>query len=334
LNSNASGSTKAQASGVAMNAILPSGTIPRAMTAAGNLAKPPGGSSHLKWDRASAGANYVRVVGAGKGQFVLRQGCSSCHDPHGKTIHKLAARAFDTRGQLIAGAKPVFAAQVCFGCHAGPDAAPLAALPPDLGLLFSPGRGSSHGIGRSVSDRADLPSLRVSTFKDRLDCTSCHASPDATGLRGPHVSRFPSLLRAAYGHERDVPFLAGRHNDLCYLCHDQRSIESNQSFPLHREHLTGFRNSPIALKTTPPLRIGGEPQAARPRSFFLGLGEPTSCATCHDPHGSLKSQALISFDPKVVTRSSVGGVDFSRSGLGHGTCTLSCHGYDHIQTRY
>jgi hypothetical protein len=81
------------------------------------------------------------------------------------------------------------------------------------------------------------------------------------------------------------------------------------------------------------MRIGWTPSASA-SAPLAGFGEPTPCATCHDPHGSLNNPSLIRFDPAVVTRSSVGGVDFYRSGLGHGTCTLTCHGYDHVQAKY
>ncbi len=295
---------------------------------------PPGGSTHGQRGPGATGAKYVRVVGNGFKRTKLITGCTACHDPHGKSPGKLKALAFDARGNLLSGVKPTTVAQICYGCHAGPEAAPLLNANADLGQLFSQGTQSSHVIGSQVSDRPDLPSLRSGTFKDRLDCTSCHTNPDSAGLRGPHVSRFPSLLDAAFGHEKDAGFLGRRTNDLCYTCHDQRSIESNRSFPLHREHIYGFTGSqpttslPLGVRPVPLLKLG------RPLAPFPGFGEPTPCATCHDPHGSRKYPSLISFDTTVVTRSSVGGVDFYRSGLGHGTCTLSCHTYDHVQTRY
>ncbi|HEX9081071.1 MAG TPA: cytochrome c3 family protein [Holophagaceae bacterium] len=276
--------------------------------------------------------------------ITLRNDCSGCHDVHGKDPGMLSRYAFDERGQLL-GLKPTRAAQVCFGCHAGPQAAPVGQADPDLGARFGKDALSSHTLGKGASDRPDLPSLQAGAFKGRLDCTSCHDNPDTAGPRGPHASPYPSLLAAPYGRERDAGTLGDQTNALCFRCHDRRSIESDRSFPLHREHLTGFtgaRNTwgarrPTALGSTLPLplgmRIGWAPSGAA-GTPLAGFGEPTPCATCHDPHGSRKNPSLIRFDPAVVTRSSVGSVDFYRSGLGHGTCTLTCHGYDHVQAKY
>lgn len=332
------------------------GTTPvpvRALAARGEGGERPGapiaraswGSSHGLGGPQARGSSYKRVVWVGSRRIVLKVGCMGCHDPHGKGVGKLKALAFDTRGRFL-DIKPMFTAQICFGCHAGPDAAPLPFLEADVGALFARKGGSSHGAGQAAADRPDLPSLRSQLFKGKLDCTACHDNPDATGLRGPHSSPFPYLLKAAYGREGDVARVGDRSNELCYLCHDRYSIESNRSFPLHREHLSGFTSTGpsgtgakpggVGSRLSLPMgfRLGRVGNAGAPGPLFSGFGEPTACATCHDPHGSPRNPALIQFDKSVVTRSSVGSVDFYRSGLGHGTCTLTCHGYDHMQTRY
>ena len=290
-------------------------------------------------------APYRRVVHQTRKDLVLRHDCTGCHDVHAKQVGMPSQNAFDPRGQHL-GIKPISTAQVCFGCHAGPEAASIPFQEPDLGALFATGSGSSHGLGRSAADRPDLPSLRNLAFKGKLDCTSCHDNPDPAGPRGPHASSYPYLLKAAYGREKDLTGTGERSNELCFTCHDRYSIESNRSFPLHREHISGFtgtnpargKNSPSAAGPGNGLplgfKVGRAGTVGGASSLFAGFGEPTPCATCHDPHGSLKNPKLIQFDPAVVTRSSYGGVDFFRTGLGHGSCTLTCHGYDHAQTRY
>lgn len=302
-------------------------------------------SSHLKVRARRRSAAFRREVQRGAERVVLQDDCSACHDVHGREAGMVRPVAFDTRGQLV-GSRPGSFAQVCFGCHAGPQAAPTSRLEGDLGQRFSLGAISRHGIGVSASDRMDLPSLRDSSFVGKLDCVSCHDNPDTSGMRGPHTSPYPSLLKAPYGREKDALGMAERFNELCFTCHSKTSIQANQSFPLHKEHITGFLGLAIRspkLNDSAPrtgdrnlslFQLRGDPQRGRTSGYLPGFGEPTPCATCHEPHGSMKSNALVEFDRAVVLPSSVGAVEFRRTGPRQGTCTLTCHGYDHVQTRY
>lgn len=302
-------------------------------------------SSHLKARIRRRSTAFRREVGAAGRRVVLQDDCSACHDMHGREAGMVRSVAFDTRGQLV-GSKPASFAQVCFGCHAGPQAAPTSRSEGDLGQRFSPGATSRHTIGASAADRPDLPSLRGASFQGKLDCTSCHDNPDTTGMRGPHTSPYAFLLKASYGREKDLLGMAERANELCLSCHVKASVLANQSFPLHNEHITGFVGSGnrAQKQTVFPLRsgdralpisqFGRDPRKGRTTGYLPGFGEPTPCATCHDAHGSLKSPALVEFDRAVVSPSSVGAVEFRRTGPRQGTCTLTCHGYDHVQTRY
>lgn len=309
---------------------------------------PPAGgevSGHLK-DRLSnrKADGYTRMVKVGSKQVRLTQACGGCHDPHGKEAGRLRTLAFDIRGQVL-DRRTQSVADLCFGCHAGPEAAPLSGAEADIGKFFTRSVASGHAIGATATGRPELPSLRTSTFQGRLDCVSCHDNPDPSGARGPHTSTNVALLKAPFGREKDLARLGERVNDLCYLCHDRRSIASNQSFPFHNQHLTGFTQSAsnpskrkgaglaeasamLGIRSARDLRPG------RGGAFMPGLGEPATCATCHASHGSLRQAALIEFDRSVVIASAMGGISFQQSGLGHGSCTLSCHGYDHVQTRY
>ncbi len=286
---------------------------------------------------------YARVVTSDKGQRVrLVQDCSACHDSHGRERGKLRKFGFDNRGQLL-DRRPESVAEVCFGCHAGQEAALLRSAKPDLGQLFAKNVMSSHRIGATAAGRPELPSLRSGLLSGGLDCTSCHNNPDATGARGPHASPYVSLLRAAYGREKDLPRLGDRVNDLCFVCHDKASILANQSFAFHAQHLNGFtatapnaprRSARLEAQAALGIRSVRDLRPGRGAAFAAGRGEPTTCATCHASHGSLRNAALVEFDASVVGPSSLGAPVFQRTTLGHGTCTLSCHGYDHVQTRY
>lgn len=303
------------------------------------------GSGHIKNRFISRRSEtFVRIARNGSSQIRLTQDCSGCHDVHGKESGKLRTTGFDARGQLL-GRRPQSVAEICFGCHAGAEAALLPSGAADLGPLFTKGAASSHEVGITAAGRPDLPSLRVSAFQGKLDCTSCHDNPNTAGARGPHTSPHAALLKAAYGHEKDQARLGERTNDLCFLCHDKQSILANQSFTLHAQHLSGFTGagSPSTARKVSPLSEAAaalglrSPKDLRPGrsgAFMAGYGEPTPCATCHAPHGSMRQGSLVEFDRSVVSFSSVGSIVFQRAGLGRGSCTLSCHGHDHVQSRY
>ncbi len=308
------------------------------------------GSSHIDGPFQERTLAFRKAVPGVRGRVrELKAECNGCHDVHVRTKgNSLPRGGFDAQGQAIKGARTTVA-QICFGCHAGPESARLTRGHQDLGALFSEAAVSAHRPGAMPLRRQELPSLRAGLFNGPLDCTSCHTNPDGTGARGPHASPFPSLLKAEFARESDLGRFPGRDrvNELCFKCHDRYSILGNQSFALHAQHVTGFtpgsRAVPEGRKRAGVAAmpgaawmakfqgLGGLPQAA---GLNAGLGQVTPCATCHDPHGSRELPALIRFDPQVVGRSSLGGPSFLRQGLGHGTCTLTCHGYDHVQSRY
>lgn len=301
------------------------------------------GSSHVDGMFLERTRPFARTIDIGRrGTVVLQANCNGCHDIHAKEDPaRLRPTAFDERGQVLK-VKRTTVAQVCFGCHAGTEAARLSKGEADIGALFLRGTGSAHRPGTRAADVKGVPSLRLGLFKGSLDCTSCHTNPSPGGPKGPHFSSFPHLLQAAYGRESDLANSGERNNDLCYLCHDRSSILGNQTFPLHAQHVQGFSKTQPAPAVPgrapqwkdPFMRQSGASGLPRTVSLNPGFGRPTACATCHDPHGSPKSPSLIRFDPIVVTRSSMGIIDFRRTGLGRGSCTLSCHGYDHVQARY
>ena len=295
------------------------------------------GSSHIDGPFLERSRNFVRMVDRGAGRpTAMTAQCEGCHNVHAKDhASSLAQTAFDTQGRALP-AKPATVAQVCFGCHAGPASTRLTQGGADLGALFAKEAASSHAPGATSAAHPELPSLRSGLFTGTLDCGSCHDNSNPDGPRGPHFSAFPHLLKAGYGREGDVAGTGDRANDLCFGCHDKTSILENQSFPLHAQHISGFTGA-TALKRRPdPSQLPQRPAWAGQLTSGLAaaLGQPTPCATCHDPHGSRKSPALIAFDKTVVARSSVGAIDFRSTGPRHGNCTLTCHGYDHVQAGY
>jgi predicted CXXCH cytochrome family protein len=152
-------------------------------------------------------------------------------------------------------------------------------------------------------------------------CSDCHASDTnrtlsatATGATGPHGSNVEHILERAYPMETPPPtdathpvgstgnpfgYTPGMYA-LCDKCHQVDAIiyADKDSFPKHKIHIN-----------------------------------ETSCSTCHDPHAS-QSNRLINFDLSIVGPSSMGPVQFTNDGAGHGTCNLQCHGHDHKNTNY
>ena len=161
---------------------------------------------------------------------------------------------------------------------------------------------------------APLPARMLSPVS-YIYCSDCHNSDtgrnlgSSMGPGGPHGSNIPHLLERQSALEpppatpglasAGVPFSVSSYA-LCDKCHDvQNSIMRDLSFKKHAEHIQ----------------------------------QGAACATCHDPHAS-SAPMLINFDRSIVGPASNGVLQYTRTGLGHGTCTLTCHGQEHQGLAY
>ena len=161
---------------------------------------------------------------------------------------------------------------------------------------------------------APLPARMLSPVS-YIYCSDCHNSDtgrnlgSSMGPAGPHGSNIPHLLERQSALEpppatpgvasAGVPFSVSSYA-LCDKCHDvQNSIMRDASFKKHAEHIQ----------------------------------QGAACATCHDPHAS-SAPMLINFDRSIVGPASNGVLQYTRTGLGHGTCTLTCHGQEHQGLAY
>jgi predicted CXXCH cytochrome family protein len=182
--------------------------------------------------------------------------------------------------------------ELCYLCHS--DSRNLPAGSRNMAELFNPSNFSYHPVeapGRNLN----MPSLvRALSITDRIRCTDCHGNNDSMGPRGPHGSDYSPILVAQYSME-DGPEDA-RYYELCYMCHDRRSILGDESFRKHNRHV---------------------------------VSEQTSCFTCHASHGS-SSNNLIEFNTLVVNPSLTdGGPMYMPGSGGNPMCYLECHGADH-----
>lgn len=246
--------------------------------------------------------------------------CVDCHNPHAVktdaavTVPPAASGALaGVAGWNSAGASvdPVtYEYELCFRCHAesnGKGAAHVARQTPetDTRIEFDAGNESFHPIAAVGKNRTDVPSLISPwTVDSRMYCTDCHNNdqgPNAggTGPNGPHGSIYEPLL------ERNLTIVDGAESvaayALCYKCHSQNSILSDQSFPFHRKHVADAK---------------------------------TACTTCHDPHGVVGNKHLINFNTAVVTPSSGNILEYKSKGLRQGSCALTCHSQDHSPKEY
>lgn len=252
--------------------------------------------------------------------------CSDCHNPHATTAP--ARRGYAAIGETMAKMRGVtlggghvreaqYEFQVCLRCHGDAPIlmsrrVPRQADQANLRLSFDPGNPSFHPLANaspSVSVSLD-PSIPQGTL---IRCTDCHnnnAGPRAGGggPDGPHGSIYDYLLERNYTTRDDTPESAYDYA-LCYKCHRRASILADESFPEHSEHIRG---------------------------------EDTPCSVCHDAHGISMTVAtgsdhthLINFDTTVVRPlTQIGGLRFRDLGRLAGSCTLTCHGRDHVDEQY
>jgi hypothetical protein len=146
-----------------------------------------------------------------------------------------------------------------------------------------------------------------------IRCTDCHnndSGPRAGGggPDGPHGSIYEFLLERNYT-TRDDNVESASEYDMCYKCHLRTSILADQSFPFHRLHIVDQRSP---------------------------------CSACHDPHGVSLTTGfgsdhthLINFDTTIVRPDTQNRrMEFRDTGRFAGSCTLVCHGFEHVDSTY
>lgn len=255
--------------------------------------------------------------------------CVDCHNPHAVRSDPLATSDRSPRGRL-AGWKPALEEmpgvsigggtvdratheyEVCFRCHADNPVLirdRIVRQRDDLGNIrrqFAPATASAHPVAFPARGLPETPSL-IGTLRSgaTLSCQDCHDNPDARrfgggGPNGPHGSRFPHLLVARY-ETADQTAESPEAYALCYRCHDRSSILADESFAFHRVHVERGRSP---------------------------------CSACHAAHGVNGSPRqhshLINFDLAIVG----GQRRFEDEGRFAGSCTLTCHGVNHVNFRY
>jgi len=252
--------------------------------------------------------------------------CVDCHNPHAAT-----SSARDTKPPLLPGAlrgvsgvtvggvsikEARFEYEVCLKCHGLNEPTGLGIVRRDLtrniGRKINPANMSYHPL--AAPDRKVRMSGLVTPYNSSsmISCTDCHNNDrwtqGGTAPRGPHGSRFEPILQMEY-ETVDPSTESYASYALCYKCHDRSAIMFNfGGFP-HKQHV---------------------------------VDQHTSCAVCHDPHGSQRSTYLINFmtmskqGASVVRPSKSGRLEYvpDPARRGHGKCYMTCHNTDHNPASY
>jgi predicted CXXCH cytochrome family protein len=253
--------------------------------------------------------------------------CVDCHNPHAvqpgpKSDHLLqplilngplkGAPGVSITGRLLRHADQEY--EVCLRCHGDNpvkirDTIPRVIPDPNLRRVIAPGAASSHPFVR-VRSASEVPSLLPGLANKRISCSDCHNANDArafggTAPNGPHGSIHKHLVALRYDTNFNVTENAQAYA-LCYRCHSRESILGNQSFSLHSQHVVTAR---------------------------------IPCSACHDPHGvpgaRTRGSHLVNFDrTRVSPVAGAGGIEYVERGRFTGTCTLQCHGVNHVNFIY
>ncbi len=227
--------------------------------------------------------------------------CTSCHSPHRGGRDPRRGLEPPGRRRLSPKDPTQFEYQLCESCHGNRGRATGSLS--DISRLLSPTNRSYHPVEAAAPGTS--PSVVPRLSGREINCTDCHG-PDEAGQEGPHASGVPALLRAGHATLDGAPESPTTYA-LCYLCHQRESVLAATSpFPGHDRHV-------VELKA--------------------------SCATCHNPHGSVANRALVRFGEETLVAGvapsvKTGRLAFVSDGPHSGACYLTCHGRDHAPETY
>lgn len=255
--------------------------------------------------------------------------CVDCHNPHAAGgSSSVASPLTGVHGISISGSNITSINseyQLCIRCHGNSNNKPGAPTQrqhnqTNVRLEFNTSNPSYHpvaGRGRNPNVPSLISPLTTSSV---IKCTDCHnnsSGPGAggNGPNGPHGSSNQHLLERRYVTTDPNSFSGGDYA-LCFKCHSQTSITSNQSGFPHSIH-TGAASGMMGGRVNAP------------------------CNTCHDPHGvsstqgnSTNNSKLINFNTSVVRPNSSGLLYYQSTGTFSGQCYLSCHNQNHNPCSY
>lgn len=185
---------------------------------------------------------------------------------------------------------------VCFTCHNGTG----SNYNTQWQMNRNPAENAMHPITVSLPGNPGVYNYTPRTTAGiappgPYDCSQCHDPHNDLG--------FNKLLKANYSTEEHVPYSSDAYAS-CFTCHSAAQISGdNQLFKEHNRHIVGAQ---------------------------------APCTACHySPHG-VPNTEMVSFNPFFVSKSlsADSGPTFTDEGESRGSCTLTCHGYDHDHRNY
>lgn len=232
--------------------------------------------------------------------------CVDCHNPHQRISS--GEKRYDVPGYSLSNQyldKSVKEYEICFKCHG--SNVNIKSTSKNYSQVFALRNQSQHPVTTNILNDKSV-SLKLSlNFGNNMQCSDCHSNDDKNGPKGPHGSRHKYLLNGNY--DTDVFNIENNYAyEFCYACHSRTSILSNESFPLHKEHIVG------------------DPSKNQ---------KGTSCFTCHASHSSESNKYLIDFNPEAVSSDDTfRKIQFNSYEMNSGECYLKCHDYSHSPGKY
>jgi predicted CXXCH cytochrome family protein len=257
--------------------------------------------------------------------------CPDCHNPHasyGQTAMApnvpgslFGVWGIDRNGNKVSPARYEY--EICYKCHADSANKPSPPQPPEtirhavpennLRRQFDLTAPSAHAV-EGPGRNPNVPGLvKPLTEVSTIYCSDCHASESGPGAggngpRGPHASSYRHILERNL-ITTDNTVESPDAYALCYKCHQRQVLLSSSSgFKLHTTHVVNDR---------------------------------APCTACHTWHGVSSMQGneinnahLIDFDTSIVSPARSGLTQYATAGSQHGTCTLTCHGVEHVGKAY
>jgi predicted CXXCH cytochrome family protein len=267
--------------------------------------------------------------------------CVDCHNPH------QAAAATGSDGGLPGPLRGVMGVnlsgaivpqasheyEVCFRCHGESSTTGITRVDRSRNIRDKVGAGSRsfHPIVAAARNVSGKGLVKGYTGTSTIGCIDCHNNSDGNP-RGPHASRFAPILESNYV-TTDPAVESPSTYAICYKCHDRNALVGAPTATAVASGAASAR-TPIMVRRVATSGASGFPH------WVHVVKNQTSCAVCHDAHGSRANAHLINFMTRdatgrgIVSANAAGRLDYVAVAPGQGTCYLRCHGAEHNPLGY